>query len=339
VSTPKHPAPALPVGQTVDRGFALLRRHPRALLVPQLVLNLVPLVAALVLALVGSVLLGDVATTKQTVRESTFTGDSTLVVRDVADYTAGQEVLLVVLAVLGGLVFVFCALAAWASVVRGADRALEGEPALPLRAAVREALAAAPRLFALAVVFVAGALVLLAVLAAVVVGGAALAGTLALLAAAVAGLVAVALAVRVLLWPFVHLAEGRGLGAFREAWELTRGRFWPLLGVALVALVAVAAASFVLGLLVQLVVSDLLSLNATVGTAAAIPAVLLIVAVNLVLTAGYLAPTVVAYRTLTGRATPELPARGLGAGPYDRPGTPARPAAHRRDATEPPLDA
>ena len=217
MSTPESPRPALPVGLTLDRGFALLRRHPRALLLPQLVLNVLRALFGLLLVGLGYLLLGDVETRTEQVRESTLLGDSELVSREVANYTSGQEVLLGVLIAIGALVFVWFMLAAYVSVVRGADRAVEGRSHLPLRRALVESLGATPKLFGLGILFGLGVLVVLAGLAVVVAVVAEVAGSLAVLVGLAAFLALVYLVVRVLLWPVVHLSEATGLRSFRRA--------------------------------------------------------------------------------------------------------------------------
>jgi hypothetical protein len=344
VSTPESPRPALPVGLTLDRGFALLRRHPRALLLPQLVLNVLPALFGIVLVGLGYLLLGDVETRTEQVRESTFLGDSRLVTREVADYSSGQTVLLGVLIAIGALVFVWFLLAAYVSVVRGADRAVEGRPHLPLRRAMREALTATPKLFGLGIVFYLGMLLVLAGLAVVVVVVAEVAGSLAVLVGLAAFLALAYLVVRVLLWPVVHLSEATGLRSFRRAWDLTRGRFWSLFGVLLLVGIVVSVVSTVLSFALQLVVGGLFALDETVGAVSVIPYVVLLVGLSVVTTAGFIAPVVVAYRTLAGRDTAELwrAAEAMGGPGRDGPdgaaaGPPAEPGVRRWAADEAPV--
>lgn len=345
MSTPESPRPALPVGLTLDRGFALLRRHPRALLLPQLVLNVLPAVFGIVLVGLGYLLLGDVETRTEVVRESTFLGDSRLVSRDVADYSSGQTVLLGVLIAIGALVFAWFLMAAYISVVRGADRAVEGRPHLPLRRAMRESLTATPKLFGLGVVFSLGMFVLLAGLAVVVAVVAEVAGSLAVLVGLAAFLALVYLVVRVFLWPVVHLSERTGLRSYRRAWGLTRGRFWSLFGVLLLVGIVVGVVSSVLSFVLQLVVGGLFALDETVGAVSVIPYVVLVVGLSVVTTAGFIAPIVVAYRTLAGRDTADLwrAAEAMGGPGRDgvdgaAAGPPAEPGVRRWAADEPPLD-
>lgn len=298
---PVRPGPAsvpLPVGRTLDRGFALIGRRPGSLLVPALVLHLVPLVAAVVLALVGTLLLGDVATTTEQVRESTFFGDSTLETREIAHLTDGQVALVAVLGVLAGVVFAWFSLAGYAAVIRGARRELDGDAPLPLAEALRGALRPVPRLFGLTVV----ALVVLAV--ALLVAGLVLLGVYALstpLAALVAlgfGLVLLYLLIRLLLLPVVAVVEGRGLDAFARAWDLSRGRFWTLLGLAALLTVVVTAVNVVATLVLEAAFGALNALDTTIGAWALIPYVGLSLVIGVVFAAAFLAPLVVAHRTI-----------------------------------------
>jgi hypothetical protein len=344
VSTPESPRPALPVGLTLDRGFALLRRHPRALLLPQLVLNVLPALFGLVLVGVGYLLLGDVATTTEQVRESTFLGDSRLTTREVADYTSGQTVLLGVLLAIGAVAFAWFLLAAYVSVVRGADRAVEGRSHLPLRQAMREALGATPKLFGLGILFYLGMLVVFAGLAVVVVVVAEVAGAVAVLVGLAAFLALVYLVVRVLLWPVVHLSEATGLRSFRRAWDLTRGRFWSLFGVLLLVGIVVGVVSSVLSFVLQALVGGAFALDDTVGAVSVVPYVVLVVGLSVVTAAGFIAPVVVAYRTLAGRDTAELwrAAEAMGGPGRDgvdgaAAGPPAEPGVRRWSADEPPV--
>jgi hypothetical protein len=337
-STEHRESPALPVGLTLDRGFALLRHHPRALLVPQLVLNLLPLLAIAVLVLLGIVLIGDVATTREVVRESTFLGDSELVTREVADYTTGQTTVLVILVVIGALIYAWFLIAALVSVVRGADRALEGREHLRLRPAMRDALRETPKLFGVGIVFyllviavVLGTGILVAIVAAI-------AGPLAILVGLAAFLALVWAGIRVFLWPFVHLSEHAGLGSFGRAWRLSKGRFWPLLAVLVLVAVVVGAIYVVVSIVLQLLVVGAASLSDEVGIVALVPYALFSVAFGLIFTAGYVAPLAVAYRTLAGRDTADLwqAAGAMGSG-ADLARPAPEPGVRRWDAAEEPL--
>jgi hypothetical protein len=305
VSTAEQQSP-LPVGITLDRGFALLRRHPRALLLPQLVLQLIPLLWVGVLVVIGLVLIGDVATTREVVRESTLLGDSELVTRDVSDFTSGQTTTLVILVVLGAIVYLWFFLASIVSVVRGADRALEGKEHLQLRPALRDALRETPKLFGLGLLFYLLVIVAFVVVVAVVAIVAAVAGPLAILFGIAGFLLLVWAGVRVFLWPFVHLSEHAGMDAYRRAWRLSKGRFWSLAGVLLLVTIVVSVVSVVVSLVLQLLVVGAASLSDAVGVVAIVPYAIFSTAFGLVVVAGYIAPLAVAYRTLSGRDTAEL---------------------------------
>lgn len=337
-------SPPLPVGITLDRGFALLRRHPRALLLPQLVLNIAPLLIGGVLLLLGLLLIGDVDTHVELVRESTILGDSELVRREVSDYTSGQTAVLVVLITIGAIAFAWFLIAAAVSVVRGADRALEGKEHLKLRPAMRDALRETPRLFGVGILFYLLCVLVFIGVALIVVVAAVIAGPLAVLVGLVAVLALIWAGIRVFLWPFVHLSEHTGVRSFRRAWKLSAGRFWALFGVLLLVGIVVSVVYFVVSLVLQLLVVGAASLSDEAGVVALIPYVLFSTIFGVVFTAGYIAPLAVAYRTLSGRDTAELwqaaqqmQAGGPGAPDLARPAP--EPGVRRWDATEEPLDA
>ncbi|MDO9410931.1 hypothetical protein [Patulibacter sp.] len=342
MSTAEQQSP-LPVGITLDRGFALLRRHPRALLLPQLVLQIVPLLAAGVLVLVGLLLIGDVATTREVVRESTFLGDSELRTREVSDFTDGQAVTLGILIFVGAIVYLWFFLASVISVVRGADRALEGKEHLKLRPAMRDALRETPKLFGIGIVFYLLATVAVLAVVAVVALVAVAAGALAVLVGLAGLVVLVWASVRVFLWPFAHLSEHTGLGSFRRAWTLSKGRFWSLFGVLVLVTIVVSVVYFVVSFVLQLLVVGAASLGDAVGVAAVVPYVLFSTVFSVVFTAGYIAPLAVAYRTLSGRDTAELwqaaqQMQAGGAGAPDLAPPAPEPGVRRWDASEAPLD-
>jgi hypothetical protein len=336
-STERQAPPELPVGLTLDRGFALLRRHPRALLLPQLVLNLVPLLATVVLVLLGVLLIGDVDTTPQLVRESTLLGDSKLVTRDSADYTSGQTTVLVILVVIGALIYAWFLIAAVVSVVRGADRALEGREHRKLRPAMGDALRETPRLFGVGIVFYVLAIVVTLLGVVVVAIVAQLSGALAVLAGIALVLALIWAGIRVFLWPFVLLSEHVGLASFGRAWRLSKGRFWSLLAVLVLVAVVVGVVYLVVSLVLQLLVLGAASLGDEVGIVALVPYALLSVVFSLIFTAGYIAPLAVAYRTLSGRDTADLwEAAGAMGGNGPTVAAPApEPGVRRWDATEP----
>lgn len=297
--SPGTRARALPVGATLDRGFALLGRRPRALLVPPIVLHLVPLVVAVLLALLGVVLLGDVATTSEQVRESTFFGDSTLETRDVATLTDGQWATVAVLATVAGLVAAWFAAAAYAAMILAARRADEGAPPLGLGASVAAGLRAAPRLFAVTVL-VAVAVGVVAAVGWVVVRALYRAGGLPGLGLGglLGGGVAVVVAIRLALLPVVVVVERRGLDAFARSWRLTAGRFWPLLGLTLLLLVALTAISVVVTLLLEALFGALNALETAVGSWLLVPYGGLLLVLSAVYAAGLIAPLVVAHGRL-----------------------------------------
>lgn len=302
----------LPVGRTLDRGFALLGRNPRPLLVPALLLYLVPMVVTVVLAAIGMLLIGDVDTVTEQVRESTFFGDSTLESHEVADLTDGQWAIVGAFGLIAAIVFMWFSVAGYAAMIRGAQRALDGADPLPIREALRDALGQAPRLFGLSLL----ALVILAVGA--VVAGLVLLGVYALSSAAALlvglgiGLFLVYLMTRLLLWPVVVVVEARGVDSFSRAWTLTVGRFWALLGLGLLLLVVVMAVNVVATLVLEAAFGALNALDKTVGTWALIPYVGLTLVISVVYSAAYLAPLVVAHRSLVGGADVDVvgPAAG-----------------------------
>lgn len=297
-------APSLPVGVSIDRGFGLLGRAPQALVLPPLLLNLIPLAVALVLSGVAALALGSIATTTKTVRESTFFGDSTLHVREVADFTAGQTAILVAFGVLAGIVYVAGMIAAYAAVVRAAERALQGSPPLSTRAAMGEALRVTPALFGLTVAFALVALVAVAVAGLLVALAAQVSIGLAILLGVLGALAAILLGVRLMLWPIVALTEGPGLGVLPRTWRLTRGQFWALLAVLLLVTIVVAVAYAVLGVALSLILGGLLNLDEVVGVAALLPYVLLSALFGVILTALAVAPLVVAHDVLAGTVAP-----------------------------------
>lgn len=290
----------LPVGSTLDRGFALLGRQPRPLLVPALLLYLVPMAITLVLAAVGMLLIGDVDSVSEQVRESTFFGDSTLETREVANLTDGQWAIVGVFGLIAAIAFMWFSVAGYAAMVRGAQRALDGADPLPLREALRDALRQAPRLFGLSLL----ALIVLAVGALVaglvLLGVYALSTGAALLVGLGIGLFLVYLMTRLLLWPVVVVVEARGVDSFSRAWALTVGRFWSLLALGLLLLVVVMAVNVVATLVLEAAFGALNALDETVGTWALIPYTGLSLVISVVFSAAYLAPLVVAHHSLAG---------------------------------------
>lgn len=295
ISTPAAPS-RLPAGPTLDRGFALLRRHARALLVPQIVLHLIPLAIAIVATLIGFLLLGDVATKFETVRESTWTGDSTLVRREVDQYTDGQWVVLGVVLAVSAVAFAWFQAAAFVAVVRGTERAEAGEPPPPLKAAVREALGQTPRLFAVGVVFLLGlaAAVAAAMLLALSVGGL----KPALIVLAVGGALIALVLVRLSPWAVVQLREGTGLRSFSRAWTLTRAQFWPLALLLVLLAIVVAAVTIVLGILTAYLPGGIAQDDATITMSAVIPYAVTVAVTGIVATGIVTPALVLAYRTL-----------------------------------------
>lgn len=329
---PTDPEPAaapLPVGSTLDRGFALLGRSPRPVLVPALLLYLMPMLIAVVLAAIGMLLIGHVDTVPEQVRESTFFGDSTLETRDVAHLTDRQVALVVFFAVLAGVAYVWFSVAGYAAMIRGARRALTGAEPLPLRAAVRDALRQAPRLFGLTVV------VVLVLAVAALVGGLVLLGCYAV-STALAGVAALGLGValvyvliRLLLLPVVAVVEERGMDAFRRTWALTAGRFWALLGLAALLAVVVLAVNVVVTLVLEAAFGVLNALDSTIGTWALIPYAGLSLVAGVVFAAAYLAPLVVAHGSLAGG---EVDPRGAAGAPSVGGSDPAGSVASDRSA-------
>ncbi|WP_320672172.1 hypothetical protein [Patulibacter defluvii] len=302
----QNPPPPLAVGSTLDAGFALLRRHARPLLLPQLALNLVAMVIAVIVGVVGWLSLGDVATTLETRRESSFFGDSSLEVYEVPDFTDGQTVVVVIAVTIIAIILAWATIAAYVSVVRGAERALAGEPALPLKAAVRQALRAVPKLFVLGIVFAIGWIIFFFGLVLVVAIVAEASSGLAVIVGIAAFCLLVYVGVRLFLWPVVHLSEGLGMASFGRAWQISRGRFWALFGVLVLVSIVVGVINFVVTMVLQLAVGGLFALDDTAGAVALAPYIVLVVLFSLVFVAAYVAPVVVAHRTLAGTDTASL---------------------------------
>ncbi len=289
----------LPVGATLDEGFAVLKRRPRALLGPAVLLHVVPMVAAVLLALLGWLLLGDLPTTTETVRESTFFGDSTLVVRETPILTDGQWVLVGGLAAIAGATVLWFSSAAAGAVIVAARRELGGEPPLAFGDAVRTGLRTAPRLvgltlIVLAVALVAAVVAFLALRVLYRLAGMPLLG-LGLLASL--ALVAV-VATRLALFPVVAVVERRGLASFARTWSLSAGRFWELLGLLALLAVVVTAFSVVASLALEAAFGALNALDSTAGAWALIPYTLLSLLFAVVYVAATFAPMVVAHRRL-----------------------------------------
>lgn len=295
ISTPAAPS-RLPAGPTLDRGFGLLRRHARALLVPQVVLHLIPLAIAIVATLIGFLLLGDVATRFETVRESTWTGDSTLVRREVAQYTDGQWVVLGAVLAVSAVAFAWFQVAAFVAVVRGTERAEAGQAPPPLKDAVREALAQTPRLFAVGVVFLLGlaAAVAVAALIALAVGGL----KPALIVLAIDGALIALVLVRLSPWAVVLLSEGAGLRSFSRAWALTRAQFWPLALLLVLLVLVVAAVTIVLGIITAYLPGGIAQDDATITMTAVIPYAVTVAVTGIVATGIVTPALVLAYRAL-----------------------------------------
>ncbi|WP_210495561.1 hypothetical protein [Patulibacter sp. SYSU D01012] len=343
MSTAAPDVPALPVGATMDRGFALLRRRPRALLLPQLALNLATVVPIVLLFLLGWLLVGDVDTHVEVTRQSTIFGDSTLERREVADLSGGQVAVVVVLGVVAALVSLWFSLAAYVSVVRGAERAVADEPHLPLGQAMTQALRATPPLFGLGVVFAVAAAVAVGLLGLLVALLAQASAGLAVLAALAVLCLLVYVGVRLSLWPVAHLTEGTGFASFGRSWALTAGRFWSLLALFVLVGIVVAVVFSVLTIVLEALVLGAAWIDDAVGVAALIPFAVLYVLLGLIATAAYLAPIVVAYRTIAGIDGPAGRPTDGGSHPADTPPhrdpTAPRPAPERlwsRDA--PPAD-
>lgn len=267
---------------------------------PALLLYAVPLVLTLVLAAIGMLVIGDVDTVTEQVRESTFFGDSTLENQEVANLTDGQWAVVGIFGLIAAIAFMWFSVAGYAAMIRAARRALVGEDPLPLRDALREALRETPRLFGLSLL----ALIVLGVGA--LVAGLVLLGVYALSSAAAVlvglgfGLFLVYLITRLLLWPVVAVVEERGVDSFARAWRLTDGRFWALLGLGSLLLVVVMAVNVVVTLVLEAAFGALNALDETIGTWALIPYVGLTAVISVVFAAAYLAPLVVAHRSLTG---------------------------------------
>jgi hypothetical protein len=336
VSTEKHRSPPLPVGITLDRGFSLLRTHPRPLLVPQLVLNIATLLIALVVGGVGYLLLGHVDSHLEYVRVSQAFGDSKVELQKVPDFTDGQIVTLVVAGVIILVVYLWFLLAATATVVRGADRAIEGREHVLLRPALRDGLRAAPKLFGLGLVFGIAALIVFfgvgLIIALLFLATPAL-GVLGV----IAGLALTAwLGVRLVLWPIVHLSEGTGFASFSRAFELSKGQFWRLFGVLMLVGIVVAVVGGIASFVLALIFSAISSIGDAVGIVAFIPYVIGSTVLGVVITACFIAPIVVAYRTLAGRDNADLwqAAAAMGGGSA----APADPSVRRWDASEAPID-
>ncbi|MCK9248180.1 MAG: hypothetical protein M0P31_04290 [Solirubrobacteraceae bacterium] len=303
--------PPLPVGATIDTGFALLRRHPGELLVPQAAIHLAVMVAGLVIAAVAFLVIGDVRTVPEELRESRFLGDSVIVTRDIPQYTDGQAATLAAFGLPLAVVVVWGMLGALVSVVRGAHRAIDGEPTPPLRDAVRDALSRVPGLFLLWVAYGLAWIVIWAVVAGAVVAASSASGSLGLLVALALGAGVAWLAVRMSLWPVVHLTERAGLASWRRSLEITRGRFWPLLGVYLLAGLVVLVVYLVVGILAELLLHGAFAVDDIAGFGAIVPYFLIWYLLGLVTVALMIAPLVAAHRTLAG-------APGWDAGPSGR---------------------
>ncbi|MGE4424939.1 MAG: hypothetical protein AB7G37_00640 [Solirubrobacteraceae bacterium] len=293
----------MPVGETIDTGIALLRRHPRELLLTQAALQLGVLVVGVVLAAIAFLVIGDVRTVPEEVRESRFLGDSVIVVRDSPRFTDGQSVTLGVFGLVWVVLALWGSIGALVSVVRGAHRGLAGEPAPGLRAAAGDALVRVPRLYLLSIAYLVLWFVAWAVVAGLVVGASELSGSLGLLVAAIAFAGVIWFGVRLSLWPVVHLTEGTGLASWGRSLELTRGRFWPLLGVYLLAALVVLIIYIVVGILAELLLAGAFAVDDVAGFWALVPYFLIYLVLGLVTVATMVAPLVAAHRTLAGDRT------------------------------------
>ncbi|MBF6621711.1 MAG: hypothetical protein ITG02_15975 [Patulibacter sp.] len=298
MTAPPRPS-RLPVGATVDRGFALLGRQARPIVLPALLLHVIALIAVVLLTLAGLLLLGEIETTSEQVRESTFFGDSTLETREVASLTDGQWTTFAILAALGGLIVTWFATAAYAAMILAARRADASAEPLPSGAALRESLRATPRLFGLTLI----ALVVLAVAGVIgwfVARGLYRAGGLPLMGlGGLAGLALVlVVGVRLLLVPVVALVEQLGVASFARTWRLTAGAFWPLLGLALLLMVVVTAVYVVVTLLLEALFGLLNALDTAFGSWLLLPYAALVLVLSVVYAAAFLAPLVVAHRSL-----------------------------------------
>ncbi|WP_157260692.1 hypothetical protein [Patulibacter minatonensis] len=337
MSTQKHQSPPLPVGVTLDRGFSLLRTNARSLMVPQLVFGAIGALIIVVLGVITYFALGDIATTIEVDRSSTVFGDSTEGYSTVADFTDGQETTLIVLISLMYLLYALVYTASIVTVVRAADRAIEGQDRLPLKAALGDGLRQTPRIVGLTIVFWLMALVYLIVVVVVVAVFGAIASGLAVIAGLAAFGLTAWLGVRLILWPFIAISEGIGFAAYGRAWRLTAGRFWSLFGVLLLVGIVVTVVATVLFFILALLYSAIASTSDEVGIVALIPYLIGSVLLGVVFTAGYIAPVVTAYRTLAGRDNADLwqAATAMGGGGS---APPADPGVRRWDAAEAPLD-
>lgn len=336
MSTEKHQSPPLPVGITLDRGFALLRTNPRALLVPQLVYGVLTLIVVVILGVITYFALGDVHSHLEIDRSSTVFGDSTEGYTTVADFTDGQTTTLVIAGVLFYLIYGLLILASTVTVVRAADLAIEGRERLPLKAALKDGARQTPKLFGLSVVFFLMMLVYFLVVGIVVAVFIAVQSAIGALVAIAAFVLTVWVGVRLVLWPFAHISENAGLSSYRRSWTLTKGRFWPLFGVLLLVAIVVSVVAIVVIVILALIFSAISSIGDDVGVVALIPYLLGSVLLGVVATAGYISPIVVSYRTLAGRDNADLwqAATAMGGG-----APPADPAVRRWDAAEAPVAA
>lgn len=289
----------LPVGATLDRGFALLGRQPRPIVLPALLLHVVAMVAVLLLTLLGLLLIGEIETTSEQVRESTFFGDSTLETREIASLTDGQWTTFAVLAAIGSVIVVWFATAAYAAIILAARRTDAGEDPLPVGVALRESLRVTPRLFGLTLLAL-GALAVVGVVGWFVARALFRAGGLPLMGlGGLAGFVLVlVVGVRLLLVPVVVLAEELGVASFARTWRLTAGAFWPLLGLALLLTVVVTAVYVVVTLLLEALFGLLNALDTAFGSWLLLPYAALLLVLSVVYAAAFLAPLVVAHRSL-----------------------------------------
>jgi hypothetical protein len=301
MTTPARTA-GLPVGAVVDRGFGLLGRQPRPIVLPALLLHVVAMVAVVLLTLIGSLVLGDVETTSEQVRESTFFGDSTLVTREVATLTDGQWATFAILAAIGGLVVLWLATAAYAAMILAARRVDVGDAPLSSGAALRASLRATPRLFGLALIALA-VLGVVGVLGWLVARGLYRTGGLPLMGlGGLAGMaVVLVVGVRLLLVPVVALVEDLGVASFGRTWRLTAGAFWPLLGVTLLLTVVVTAVYVVATLLLEALFGLLNALDTAFGSWLLLPYAALLLVLSVIYAAAFLAPLVVAHRELVER--------------------------------------
>ncbi|MDX8152245.1 hypothetical protein SK069_11610 [Patulibacter brassicae] len=301
-AAPAAGRPALPAGPTIDAGLALVRRRPRATLLPLLVLFAIDIAAGVVIALLAELLIGSHGTSLETVRQSTVWGDSNLVVREVPEYSDGQWTIFGVTLGLRVLLSLWLGWAAVVALVRAVQADLADEEPLAVRDAVRGGLRGAPRAFGTALLATILGLVALAVLVGVVAASAAAAAPLALLLGLGVVALVVAAAVRLVLWLPVQQAEGLGVGLrpFRRSWELTRGQFWPLLGMLLLLWVIVAVIAGALLIVVGLVSAGTFALDQNANLGPTILTEVVSAAGGLLVTALAIAPVVVAHRALAG---------------------------------------